>query len=123
MAKVVQVLASLASPPAPPAVNVNPALVHVAPPAVHLNLNPLQEALQDQSEALTGCIAEQWREHTNKGEITLHTLATGLPLRVAADLKHAIVPFCQPNVAPCDIKARDLAPFLHSCERGLQGLG
>ena len=116
-------LASLTPPPAPPAVNFNPTPVHVAPPAVHLNLNRLQEALQDHSEALTGCIAEQWREHTNKGEITLHTLSRGLPLWAVADLKHAIVPFCQPNVAPCDIKARELAPFWRSCERALQGLG
>ena len=116
-------LASLTPPPAPPAVNVNPTQVHVAPRAVILNLNWLQEALQDQSEALTGCIAEQWREHTNKGEITLHTLSKGLTLQVAADLKHAIVPFCQPNVVPYDIKAHDLAPFWCNCKIGLQGLG
>ena len=43
--KVDRVLALLTPPPAPPAVNVNPIPVHVAPPAVHLDLNWLQEAL------------------------------------------------------------------------------
>ena len=107
-------MASLLPPPLP-------APVPQPTPQVHVDVQVLATALRDSSQDMRNMV--QCGFESCNASLTLQSIARGLPLKAAHELRQAVPALAPSHVAASDIKPRDLTSFWQACERGLVGLG
>ena len=114
-AEVARRIAASTLPPPPPAPVPQPA------PQVHVDVQALATALRDSTQDMRSTVQRGFK--SCNASLTLQSVARGLPLKAAHELRQAIPALAPNHVAASDIKPRDLTTFWRACERGLVGLG
>ena len=109
-----RIAASLLPPP-PPAPVPQPAQ------RVHVDVQTLATVLRDSSQDMRNMVQRGFE--TCNASLMLQSVARGLPLKAAHELRQAIPALAPSHMAMSDIKPRDLMSFWRACERGLAGLG
>ena len=102
-------------PPPPPMPVPQPA------PQVHVDVQALATALRDSSQDMRNTVQHGF-ESCN-ASLMLQSVARGLPLKAAHELRQAVPALAPSHVATSDIKPRDLISYWWACKRGLAGLG